>query len=479
MNGYLNKNKRTVLIWVAAALFAIKCLEFILDPHVFFDSDSGSFLLNGLSLGFIPVRSYVYGDIIVRFIAVPFHDSLRAVVAAQCLMGGVTAWFLCYCLISFFAIRKWIAIICALIFALDPVQIFHEHLILTESMTMVVAALFITTALRYLKYRHWVALVGTSILGAALVGLRVVYVPVVLAAAVVIPLIAWLPGRERERWVRRVALALVVSCGSTLSLQAGYRDLTGHLARREPGYHYWTGCFLLASVSPLVEPTDSNDPRLVSVIAESKQSRYPLEFHFRVFQLWSAGGLIDRLKTALQGDDRLTNSAAEAIARNAIRRNPAGFLRLGLRTYFAYWADLLNLGNIIHFQLNNVVSSSDRSLIAQFFHIQAVPPGEQRSASVRYYFATRFWYGVLLFSPALLIMGFFLRSTNRQEMLFLFTWTVLLLIATCLGAVESNIRYLHPFAFGTFAGFGVIIECVMGRTPQNAEHPVRFALSSG
>lgn len=447
----------------------------MLDSHVFFDSDSCSFLLNGLRVSFIPVRSYVYGDIIVRLIAAPLHDSLRTVVAAQCLMGGVTAWLLCYCLVSFFDIRNSIAIACAVGFALDPVQVFYEHLIMTESMTMLVSALFITTAFHYLRHRYWITLVGTSLLGSGLVSLRLVYVPVVLIAAVVIPLMAWFPYRECERWVRYLVLALVVSCGSTLLFQAGYRHVTGHFARREPGYHYWTGCFLLASVSPLVEASDSNDPRVVRVLADSKKSPYPLEFEYRVFQLWSAGGLIDRLKTALSGDDRLTNNAAEVIARNAIRRDPAGFLGLGLRTYFAYWIGLSKLGDTIQSELNNVISSSDRSLIAHFFHIRVVPPGEQRSMSVRYYFATRSWYGVLLFSPVLLITGILLKSTNMKEMLFLFTWSGLLITATCLGAVESIVRYLHPLSFETIAVFGVLIESFMRRMPQHVARGVLLA----
>lgn len=455
-------------------ILTLKCTDLLLEPRVFFHSDSCSFLLNGLNLGFIPVRSYVYGDFIVRCLAAPFHYSLHAVVAAQCLMGAATAWLLCYCLLTYFGVRTWIAIVCAVVFALDPVQVFHEHAILTETMTMFVAALFLATALYYLKNRQWAVLLGISLLGAVLVSLRVLYVPVVFVAAVALPVIAWLIPRGREKWIRPLAVALGISFGSTLLFQAGYRHLTGYLAGREPAYHYWTGCFLLASVSPIVKPGDARDTRVARVIAESNNSHGPLQFDFRPFQLWSPGGLIDRLRAAFGGDDRLTNSAAEATARAAIRRDPAGFITLGLRTYASYWAALPKLRDAIEAEINNPVSSSDSSVILRFFHMHPVSPLEQDSISAPYYLAAHDWYAFLLVSPMFWLIALFLESANRKAVLFIFTWVCLVFAATCLGAVESLPRYLHPFSFLGIAGAGVIGEMIAIHCgPGNGRRAVR------
>ena len=74
-------------------------------------------------------------------------------------------------------------------------------------------------------------LVVLAFLGVLLVSLRIVYVPVVLAAAVLLPAAAYFSSSSMRPGL--LALALVVSCGSSILFQLGYRHLTGWLAGRQ------------------------------------------------------------------------------------------------------------------------------------------------------------------------------------------------------------------------------------------------------
>ena len=123
--------RREPLLVTGFVVTLIKCVEFAMDSTALFFNDSGAFIVNALGVGLMAERSYVYGWLI-RVFAVPFH-SLRAIVAMQAVMGGLTAWLLVYVLIRFFRVRAWIAILAGLAFSLDPVQVLYEHMVRTAT----------------------------------------------------------------------------------------------------------------------------------------------------------------------------------------------------------------------------------------------------------------------------------------------------------------------------------------------------------
>ena len=276
--------RRAPLRTAAFLLLLVKSIQFAIDSQAVFESDSGAFILNAIGGAFIPHRSYVYG-FLLRVFAVPFH-SLRAIVAMQMILGGISAWLLTFALVRFFSVRPWIAILTGLVFAFDPVQVVFEHLVMTECATMFAIALSLVTALQYLRDPRLSWLAIFSFLGILVVSLRIAYLPVVLAGAVLLPVWAYLSSPVRR--TRVLALALLVSCGSTVIFHLGYRHLTGRLAGREPGYHYMTGYFLLAIVTPMIEPQDGNaadggDGRVANIIVEQDKEPFsPLRpFHPR------------------------------------------------------------------------------------------------------------------------------------------------------------------------------------------------------
>jgi hypothetical protein len=450
--------KRRALLALALVLALVKSFQFAMDSQALFLPDSGAFIRNGLRLDFVSFRSYVYGDLI-RVFALPFH-SLRAIVAMQVVMGGLSAWLLAFALVQFFAVRTWIAILAAMVFAFDPVQILHERLVMAETAAMLAMAVYLVTALEYIRTRsrHW--LVMLSLLGIVLVSLRTVYLPVVLAAAVLVPVIACISIPAAR--FRFLAMALVVSCASTTLFHVGYRHLTGHRGKREPAYQYWSGPFLLAAVSPIVEPRDSRDVHIAGAVAAQNVSRYPLVTDFRSEQLWDPEGLVARLGRVFGGNARETDQAAQRLARAAIRRNPLGFAALGIHNWLTFWMRIPNSRWSLPWELGteppNVVSAYDAGVIAAAFGADVSNQGAWNTLSRRYMMVGRDWFLLLLVSPFLTGSALCLSPANPKGLTLLFFWSVLLLAATCFGGIDSAYRFLHPFSFTALASAAVLCE---------------------
>jgi hypothetical protein len=464
--------QRAPLATAAVLIAFVKCIQFAIDSQTLFFYDSGAFILNAMGAAFLPFRSYVYGALL-RLFAVPFH-SLRAVVAMQIVMGGLSAWLLAVALVRFLHVRAWIAILAALVFAMDPVQIVHEHLVMAETAALLAMALFLMTALKYLQdpSLHW--LVILSLLGILLVSLRIVYLPLVLAAAVLLPVFAYLssPGLHP----RVLVTALAVSCGSAALCHLGYRELTGRLGGRDPGYHYTTGFFLVSSVAPLLEPRDAGDVRLANAILAQNKSGVPLvSRRFRSDQLWAEDGFVARLRTIFNGDERAADQAAQHLARAAIERNPLGFVKLGLQNYLGYWGGLEHLRATLEWEdgWHAVVNGFDANVVRSAFGADVSNQQTLRTPSRRYHMFARDWSVFLLVSPLLACLALWLGPANPGGTGLLLGWTCLVLTATCLGANESAFRYLHPFSWTGLAAAAVLCEILVSRWTRD---PMRHAV---
>jgi hypothetical protein len=476
--------RRQTLLVGALLLALVKCVEFAVDSQALFFHDSGAFFLNGLRLAFVSFRSWVYGYLICA-IALPFH-SLRAIVALQMFLGGLTAWLLTLALVRFMGVRPWIGILAGLAFAIDPVQVLYEHMVMTEATAVAAMAAFLVVALEYQRRPHgsvrtwmpWLAIL--SLLGIVLVSLRTVYLPVVLAAAVLLPVCVLFPSSGRRR--RLLALALAVSCGSTLLFHVGYRRMTGHLARREPGYNYWSGFFLLATVTPIIKPGDSDDPRVADAVAAQSRSAVPLLIGTRTDHLWNPGGLVPRLIGVFGGDERQADLAAQRVARAAIRRNPRGFIGLGLNTWLAYWKGIPTLRWSQEWengvQPPHVVNANDARVILSSFGADVSNQGVWITFSRRYEMRGRYWYVFLLLAPFLSGVAWWLAPGNPEGPALLFVWSCLLLAATCLGASDSPYRYLHPFSFTGLAGVAILCEKAFGKRTSRSVSAAREGIEA-
>jgi hypothetical protein len=457
------------LLLTALLLALAKGIQFAIDSTPIYFFDSGAFLQNALGLWFIPERSPAYGALIHVF-GIPFH-SMRAVVAMQLIMGGLTAWLLTFFLIRLLNVRVWIAILAALIFAFDPMQVTYEHLVMTEATSILISAVFLCAALAYLRKPALFWPVILSFLGILLVSLRMVYVPVVFATAVLLPLLAacFSPSARRPRIL---VLALALSCGSTLLFHEAYQHLTGRLAGREPAYHYRTGFFLAAAVAPILEPLDAADPAVAMAVVEQAGSRLPLiPRFFRSAQIWNRqDGLRFRLIAVFHGDETAANRAAGSLARAAILRNPLGFLDLGWQTYLDYGRQLGNLTRCLHQDIDQVIPELEPGDGPPYFRL-GLDVAKRRvvvSPSSRYYILGGWWCLFLLSAPFLALLALWLRPDLREAAALLLLWDCLLLAATCLGAAESSYRYLHPFSLPGVIAAAMLVDGALRKSRSRA-----------
>lgn len=467
MPGILGSLRKAPLLTLAILLVVLKSVQFAIDSTALFFFDSGAFVLNALRATFISERSYVYG-FLLRIFAVPFH-SLHAIVALQIAMGVITAWLLGLVLIRFLKVRPWIAILAALAFAFDPVQIVHEHLIMTETTTLLVMAVFLLAASQYLQAPRLWWLVSLAFLGILLVSLRMVYLPLAFLSAAVLPVAAylWAPPQARFSGRRRLTVALLVSCGSTLFFHLGYARLTGRLASSEPAYHFGTGFFLVGGVAPLIEARDTNDPRVARAVLDQNKSVFPLyKPEFRPAQMWEPEGLVARLRATFGGDARPADEAARSLAMAAIVRHPVGFLELGVVTYLNYWRGLPRLRWSVAIENGSgpkrQVTPFDVDAVRSAFGVDVSNQYLLHTPSRSLHIWGRYWYLFLLASPFFAALALWL-SRGEERVVFrtlalFFLWSSCLLVSTCMGASEASYRYLHPFSFIGLVAIAFIAE---------------------
>jgi hypothetical protein len=469
--------RKSPLLALAIVLAAVKSVQFAVDSTALFYFDSGAFILNALGSGFIPQRSYVY-SCLIRIFALPLH-SLRAIVAMQVVMGAVTAGLLALALSRFLHVRTGIAVLASLVFAFDPVQIVHERMVMTETATLLAMAVYLVAAGAYLERPDLWRLTVLSFIGILLVSFRMVYLPVVLAAAVLLPAEAYL-WRASNQWRRSsgLALALVVSSLSTLGFQVAYRHWIGWLGHREPAYHFMTGFFMASAVAPIITPADAGDPRLARAVMEQNQSIDPLwKRDTGSAQLFDPDGLAARIMKVFGEDGAGANEAAQRLALHAIRRNPLGYLRLGMHGYLGYWRGLPKLRRIL--PLDNG-SSPVREVfpyeivaIRSAFGVDVSNNNLVRTLSRHYQIRARGWYVFLLASPFLGLIDLFLVWREGKpafpQRAFFVLWTWLLLITTCLEWPQAEYRYLQPLSFTGLAAAGCLAETVYRRISARLE----------
>lgn len=451
------------MLLIALLILASKAVQLAIDAQVMLFTDSAVLLLNAARLLFMPERSYVYGWLL-RGCCLWVH-SLDSLVYIQALIGALAAWLLAFALHRYLGVRWTIAGAAALLLAWDPSQILHEHMVMTETSAGVVAALFLTATLAYLDRPRLALFLPLAFLAAGLSSLRVVYVPLVAMAAVVIPLAV------RGRGWRQPLLALAVSLASFAAGQAAYRYLTGRIAHREPAYHYSTGRFLAGNIAPLIRPEDTDDPRVAAVLLQAQASDHPrpdLGSTNRNHQLWHEDGLILRLINEYNGDADRVEQIARNLASRTIRRDPSGFLKLGLYTWWEYPVTFWS-GFQLTARIEQGASPTEQPWPRDWVAVSKLFPGYTLERNLlptpsrRFHSISQPWSILAFLAPFLGLLSIFAAPPEyRRPAAFLFLWSTALLAASCLGGMIV-LRYLHPLSFPAFAALAVLGERVAVR----------------
>jgi hypothetical protein len=392
------------LFAIAIIGLAIKLAGFALDQTpLFFMGDSGTYILSAIH-HFVPSdRSFTYG-LLLRWLAV-WPGNLEALILAQVLVSAATAWLLGFTLLYFFEVQPALAIMASVAFCLDPLQILHERLVLTEAFTIFVFAGHLLLALWYLRQPRILTLLTFCITSIVLTSLRLVYAPIVLCEGALLPLLAMSTAKSQRRSnvAKTFGLHLVLGIGISLSLHGGYQYLVGALSRLPPAYQYKDGLILASSWAPLLKPTDATDARAKSVIERQMTDRqYPLGARYlREAQLWSIDGMANRLRRAFAGNGLAANHSAKEMALQALRRDPLAVMHLTWLRYTDYWKTPTERRSRLL-----VEQGSDRPLPPSFLRELRLTFGSDVSdswatmtASKRYHLAGGAWYYFLLISP--------------------------------------------------------------------------------
>src|SRR5262245_10008488 len=361
-------------------------------------------------------------------------------------------------LLRFFHVRPVLAVVAAVVYAVEPLQILHERLVLTESFAMLLLAIYLLFGLWYVTRPTVSTLVALAVTGTLLLSLRLIFAPVMLFNAVFLPLLAWAPRNGLKRMAAHLALSVLV----TLGLHQAYKVAIGLRAHGPPAYQYEDGFFLISAWAPLLKPEDATDPRARHVVEKQAVSRtYPLQDRgSREAQRWRTdGGLVSELVAAFGGDRDAANLAARRMCIQIARRVPLSVARIARSTYVDYWRALPNLGPGL-LDEQGTLRGPGPELLAQlqaWFGLDAAASAVTMTPSKRYHLLAVPWYLMLALSP---LAGFasvvLCRAGARRAAVLVATTGAVLLAVTCVTASEFHTRYLHPLVFGDLVAAAVV-----------------------
>ena len=441
------------LAWAAVAVLAVKLVWFTVDSTLrLYMGDSMTYLGTAFNFSFTGGRSFVYGWIL-RFTVLPF-DIPGLIVVLQSLWSAATAITLFGLLTMCLGVRRWIALLAAVLLATEPAQVFLERMVMAETaglLAFVVGLVSFVAYLRTMKIR-WYAL--GVLFGFGCINLRLSFLPVVLGMAVVV---AMLPLFDQARRSLHIELrAAGVALALLFASHFAYVQAYGYMSRTGPGYLAMSGMMRIGLVAPLIRPehfegTDVSGDILGDV-------RRPLDDHWqRGHHIWEEDGLWPLLVKRSAHPEQV----ARIITRRAMLDAPLELVRINIATlggYFdpnrVHWRMLDDLGVI-------PPSEADLKLLRQEMDWDARGISALRSPARDLFAASAPWLTFCLFALAplalaTLVVGW--RRSDRRMYLLLGLVSIGLVASHLLFAHIVSFRYLHPLPFFVLANLAVLAE---------------------
>ena len=458
-------------IWhIVAAVFVLKLILLGIDgqPKVLL-GDSASYVYTALTRWVPSDRSFTYGLFLRALTKVSF--SFHLVVFIQTLLSAASAAMVGFALERYVGASKRVALCCALLCAVEPLQLVYERFILTEALSTFLFAAIVTLAFRYLTDNDAAALLVIPLIGTALVSIRVAFLPQVLATSVLLPFLSpaavnfWKSVRIRSRtaefkYARTVLVHLILLGVLTSSCLYLYRSWYGKKIDGPPAYIEESGLFIMSDFAPILQPPDFVDPDIRRRLFE-KQLVDLHNHYLRTAQRFAPNGLSQTLLRIVAPDHSgfavaRASDIARAAAIHAVRRDPAGFVGLveqNLVDYFS-WADL------------------HRAILFDQFRDQPIPPGTQEMfknfgfdvprqppAGLTMLWAEHsgYWCMFLILLPPLASIFMFVPNLPGKVPLFFLLIYAWMIWGVCTVAVEGDApRYLTGLAWISFLILGVV-----------------------
>jgi hypothetical protein len=441
-------------------IVSLKFLLLAADPvPKYFLGDSQSYLWTAIAGWIPPDRSYFYGYFI-RWLS-PTTHSLTLLLICQVLGGATIAILLAWTCRRVFQLPLWVSSIFGLLCSIDPLQLFWEHAVMAETVSLFFYAVLLQRAFRYLQQRRILDLVLIQVLSMLVIGFRMSYLVLVVALGLTLPLFAFLPIRRgisvrgaldilrssfTSRSIVRPVLHWTLSIALMLALHTAYKRANGLLSHRQPEYLYGTGFHLLSCWAPALQPEDGADENAARLIQEG--SKFNIKrLKSRPGQRFGKGGIVDRL-LELEHNSARAEEVAKETAFHALKRNPLAIGQITAQTYLAFW----NLDVIPRLARNDIAgfTPEDVTRMAQEFHqvVYVGPLNEQRAGWVaQYYVAAWPYYLFVLCSPVFLLLALIIQRPPSTLTLFVGMNLIVLFGSTFLFSIFPIVRYLHPLAF--------------------------------
>ena len=444
--------------------------------------DSASYLRTAIEEYIPPDRSFVYGYII-RWIALPFH-SLKPLLVAQGLAGMISCAGLAICLKRYGTVNigNDTCILMALLFAMEPMHMMFQRYVLTEALTMPIFIGYLMASLSYLKQRRLIQLGIAQVLGIALISMRMIFLPLVLIHALMLPLL--MPRMRWRQALGHVATNLIL----ILVLHGGYCLFNGKLSKAPPAYTYWDGFVELSAWAPVVTVSTAANPQVAEII--SRGSEYDLnKFARRYYQLWDDEGIVFRIKS-IAPDLVTANRWAKITARRAFAQDPAGVLRIALTTYIEF-----NTYDKIQNELR-IDRGDDRPVrkivvkwLKEYFSADTYEFMEQGgeywqlpSLTKRIQDHSALWMLLLVQTPWLCLIAAVLYKDQRPVFLYLSAVCFIYMATVCFLTPLVITRLLYPLTIPFFLAVGWMIASVKLIPPKDSprshrDHGDKFMLS--
>jgi len=459
-------------MFVVSACTALKGALILLDDRVrLFMGDSATYLWSAVSLQPPSDRSYTY-PLLIRVVAMPLA-SISPLLWAQTLCGVATAAMIAWLLRSVFAARGSVALGAAMLVSLDPLQLFYERMVMTESLSTCVLVASLCVAVAYLRSGRCRLLATCIVLGVFSASLRVGLVPLACGLGVVAVAARWNVA-PRAQIARHLAIALTLTC----ALHGAYRYAYGYATHEGPAYIREGGLFRLGLIAPLVRAEDFDgtdvDARLLDEVT------IPLaDETAREAQIWTPGGLIDVLK---RHAGQRAYKVASAIASHAMRRDPLGIVRLGIATTADYFDPRLRETRLYSdLGFGQPPDPRTLTLLREHFGYDATGLARTPSPVYRYFETSPWWPTVCLFAlaPLALFAAFGFARGNRAALLLALVGCGLVAGEVLCSHIVS-FRYLHPFTVLVVLNAAAVVDGVRVRGRKQSERtvPARDAMAT-
>ena len=446
-------------------LLCIKVTVFVMDPiPKFFFGDSAWYIGTAFT-DLMPMdRSFTYGYLI-KLLTLG-SKSFTLLIASQVLASTASAILLAYALKKYFSINSAVAYVLGIVCAIEPIQMLYEREVMTEAFSLFCFALYMVSAFEYLSSRKLKTLCLVQLLGAALISLRLSFLPIISVNTAVLPVLASFARfrkKDPDAHVNGSGASagpgilhfpgvhlLIAVCLATI-LHTGYTQIFSKLSGYPPGYGAASGYFLVSIWAPCIEPVDFPYPELRTAVFGNliydRKDRFK-----RNQQLFASGGLVNTICRAVPGP--AGNQAATKTAINALKRDPMAIAMLSFRTF----GDYFNIEVLREEIINDLAMDDDeiqlyrecQETFGQYARFPDQVGGLQAMTLTKsYYKAAVPWYWFLIFAPILCTLAFFRTKDplTRIMMIEISLATFICVAIACFITVFPVVRYLHPVSW--------------------------------